>query len=162
MSTKPTSGQEASESIDEKRAQYEQFEFAVCHDGEHVNVRNTTYDEPGHVYSVTVEAGAVVACSCPHHEHRGVRCKHIRAVANEPIVLAAVDAAGKEADKEVRADGGTEVERPAITEHIDPTIKAARNTSTAKAAGARFSQKFGGALEAIPRRRVPGRRGSVR
>lgn len=116
MSTYESSGQEASESIDEQRAQYEQFEFAVCGDGEHVNVRNTSYDEPGHVYSVTVEAGEVVACSCPHHEHRGVRCKHIRACANEPVLLAAVEAAKQEQEQEVRDDSG--ISKP-YTTHLE-------------------------------------------
>lgn len=128
MKTNATSDKEAHESIeiDEKRARYEQFEFAVCHDGEHVNVRNTTYDEPGHIYSVRVE---VVACSCPHHKHRGVRCKHIRAVANEPVLLAAVEAAANERqgeqEQEVRADGRTttttsKANSKPYTTHLEP------------------------------------------
>ena len=55
----------------------------------------------GDVYSVTTESGAEYRvdgregrCTCPDHEHRGVRCKHIRRVAlatgAEPIP-AAVD-----------------------------------------------------------------------
>lgn len=125
MSTKPM---QTKENIDEKRARYEQFEFAVCHDGKYVNVRNTMYNEPGHVYSVTVDDGAVVACSCPHHKHRGVRFKHIHAVANEPVLLAAVEAAAREQqtvheqanEKEVRADGGQTTKSKPYTTHLEP------------------------------------------
>lgn len=69
--------------------------FSVCRDGEHVNVANVSYgkEERGaHIYSVTVEDGEPVECSCPHHQHRGVRCKHIHAVASHEVVQRAIKA----------------------------------------------------------------------
>lgn len=87
MSTKESSGYE---SVDEKRSRYEQFEFGVCPDGQHVNVKNATYGESGHVYTVSVSNGDATRCTCPHHEHRGVQCKHIHAVESNQIVLQAV------------------------------------------------------------------------
>lgn len=103
MRTTNPSGQET---VDEKRARYEAFEFAVCRDGEHVNVANVSYGEEergAHIYSITVEDGEPVECSCPHHQHRGVRCKHIHAVASNEVVQKAIEAAQKEA----MTDGGS-------------------------------------------------------
>ena len=48
----------------------------------------TVLGEGGDVYSVTTESGSEYAvdaregrCTCPDHQHRGARCKHLRRVA---------------------------------------------------------------------------------
>ena len=96
-----------SESVDEKRARFERFVMTVCTNGV-VNVANQSYgDDAGdHVYSVEVNDGEAVGCSCPHHVHRGAHCKHQVAVENSPIVLSSASAAS--ATREVATDGGRE------------------------------------------------------
>jgi hypothetical protein len=106
MTTKATREQEASESADERRAQWERFSMTVL-DGEgggYVNVRNDSHDGGGHIYSVHVEGGSVDGCSCPHATYRNARCKHQVAVENRPLVVASADAAS--AQPRVAADGG--------------------------------------------------------
>lgn len=46
-------------------------------------VINNSYDEPQeHTYLVATDDDAthVVFCQCPHHKHRDVTCKHMKAV----------------------------------------------------------------------------------
>ena len=123
MSKNETSEQESGESIDEKRAQYERMQFTVCANG-YVNVCNESHnDDTNHTYSVEVTDGEAVDCSCPHHVHRGVTCKHMIAVSNSPIVLSSASATG--ATREVVTDGGETItdddgdERPAQSEKPD-------------------------------------------
>lgn len=94
---------EAEKSVDEKRAQYEQFTFVVLENG-HVNVRNDSYGSEAndHIYSVNPVDGS---CSCPHHVHRGARCKHIRAVANAPLIVSSARVASANYNQVV-TDGG--------------------------------------------------------
>lgn len=80
------------------RAQQDVYEFCVAEDL-HINVRNTSYDEPGHVYSVRVEDGLPVACSCPADEHYDPACKHRLAVLIREPVMDAV--------RPTVADGGS-------------------------------------------------------
>jgi hypothetical protein len=72
-------------SIDERRAQFEQFSFRLA--GSHVNVANHSYgdDEAGeHCYSVEIANGEAIGCSCPHWTNRRPSggCKHMRATEN--------------------------------------------------------------------------------
>lgn len=94
--------------VDEKRAKYERFEMTVL-DGEgsgYVNVRNTSYSEGDHTYSVEVRNGETVGCSCPHATHRGAHCKHQIAVEQSPIVVSSVSATSTTSTERVATDGG--------------------------------------------------------
>ena len=76
---------------DELRAQYEGFEFRVPATGR-VLVTNVSYGEDekeDHRYVVTVENGTAWECTCPHHQHRDARCKHILATEDQEAVLLA-------------------------------------------------------------------------
>ena len=77
---------------DELRARFEGFEFRVPTEGR-VLVTNVSYGQAeadDHRYVVTVENGVAWSCTCPHHEHRGARCKHMRATENaDAVVMAA-------------------------------------------------------------------------
>ena len=79
---------------DERRAEWERMSMTVCPNGV-VNVRNDSHgDDAGrHIYSVRVEGGHAIGCSCPHATHRGAHCKHQVAVEKRPIVLTSADAA---------------------------------------------------------------------
>ena len=112
-----------SESVDERRAEWEEFQFTVCETG-HVNVCNRSHnDDKNHTYSVEVTDGEATGCSCPHAVHRGAHCKHQVAVENSPIVLSSASATG--ATREVATDGGETItdddgdERPAQSEKPD-------------------------------------------
>ena len=107
MRTDEPSSQESGESVDEKRARFERFAMTVCANGV-VNVENQSYgDDAGdHVYSVEVNDGEAVGCSCPHAVHRGAHCKHQIAVEQSPIVLSSASAASE--TPEVATDGGRE------------------------------------------------------
>ena len=107
MSNDATSGQEGSESIDEQRARWERFSMTVL-DGDgggYVNVRNDSYgdDASAHTYSVEVDDGVAVGCSCPHAVHRGAHCKHQVAVEQRPLVVSSASAASA---SRVATDGG--------------------------------------------------------
>ena len=125
MSNDEPSEQESGESIDEQRAEWERSSMTVL-DGEgsgYVNVRNDSYSEGDHTYSVEVTDGEATGCSCPHAVHRGAHCKHQVAVENSPIVLSSASATG--ATREVATDGGETItdddgdERPAQSEKPD-------------------------------------------
>ena len=77
---------------DELRATYEGFEFRVPATGR-VLVTNVSYGEEekeNHHYVVTVEDGTAWECTCPHHQHRSARCKHILATEDrEAVIIAA-------------------------------------------------------------------------
>jgi hypothetical protein len=106
MNANEPSGQESSESIDERRAEWERFSMTVCPNG-YVNVCNRSHNDDGnHTYSVEVTDGEATGCSCPHAIHRGAHCKHQVAVENSPIVLSSATATG--ATREVATDGGRE------------------------------------------------------
>ena len=68
--------------------------MTVCANGV-VNVENQSYgDDAGdHVYSVEVNDGEAVGCSCPHAVHRGAHCKHQAAIENSPITLSSASTA---------------------------------------------------------------------
>ena len=88
MATNASSGQE---SVVEKRAKYEAFEYRVPTEGA-VRVENKSYgDESGeHVYVVSVEDRVTTECTCPADEHRPGKCKHRVAVENNaPVLIAA-------------------------------------------------------------------------
>jgi hypothetical protein len=114
MNPNTTSKQEASESVDEQRATWERMSMTVLDGagGGYVNVRNDSYgDESGaHIYSVRVESGAAVGCSCPHAVHRGAHCKHQVAVENRPLVVSSASAAGANYSRRVATDGGQPVD----------------------------------------------------
>lgn len=86
----------------EQRATWEAFSFAVCPDGEHVNVSNHSHgDENAHEHTYTVEVwDEPVSCTCPDYKYRHRTCKHMKSVsANEPVMMAC--------STRVATDGGT-------------------------------------------------------
>jgi hypothetical protein len=93
--------------VDERRAEWEEFQFTVCPEVGYVNVANLSHgDANDHTYSVEVKNGEAVGCSCPHAIHRGAHCKHQIAVEQSPIVLSSASAASE--TPEVTTDGGRE------------------------------------------------------
>ena len=75
----------------EQRSKYERFSMTVCGgDGSgYVNICNQSHnDDVSHTYSVRVEDGSAVDCSCPHATYRNEHCKHQTAVEQRPIVVA--------------------------------------------------------------------------
>lgn len=91
----------------EKRAQWEGFEFAV--DGDVVQVRNTSHDDPTeHTYDVQLDDRDVPAsCTCPAYEYHAGACKHMAAVAiREPVLEAARSARTPDPDPTPATDGG--------------------------------------------------------
>ena len=86
---------------DELRARFEGFEFRVPAEGR-VLVTNVSYGETEadeHRYVVTVENGVAWSCTCPNHEYRSARCKHMRAVASTDAVIMAASAPDDEFDE---------------------------------------------------------------
>ena len=80
----------------------------------------TALPEGGDVYSVTTEGGSEYAvdaregrCTCPDHQHRGARCKHLRRVAF---------ATGAEPVPAVVDRGAVD---PALGAHVDATPRVA-------------------------------------
>jgi hypothetical protein len=68
----------------QKRAQWEQFSFDVEAPGM-VEVTNESHETPAaHQYTVSIDdvTQDLMACTCPHHVHRSVFCKHMAAVEN--------------------------------------------------------------------------------
>jgi len=111
MNADDTSGQEASESVDEQCAQWERFSMTVL-DGDgsgYVNVRNDSHGDDGgaHIYSVEVRNGTTTGCSCLHAVHRGAHCKHQMAVEDRPLVVSSATAAGT-STAPAATDGGRE------------------------------------------------------
>jgi len=83
---------------DELRARFEGFEFRVPTEGR-VLVTNVSYGDneaDEHRYVVTVENGVAWACTCPHHQHRSARCKHMRASEDRDAVMLAASATDEE------------------------------------------------------------------
>ena len=81
MSTKSPSELEADETA-QKRAQTDQFAFDVDPPGL-VDVTNESHENPAdHQYTVSIDdvTNELMACTCPHHVHRNVFCKHMAAV----------------------------------------------------------------------------------
>lgn len=63
-----------------KRAQYEAFDISLC--GSDILVRNESHANPAnHEYTVTVDEGVPVSCSCPADSRFDGACKHRVAVA---------------------------------------------------------------------------------
>lgn len=89
MATTPSAHADVDERI-RKRAIWESFSFEVPEPGR-VIVVNHSYgvDPDKHAYTVTVENGRAVACTCLHFEHRKATCKHMVRVEQEPAVMAA-------------------------------------------------------------------------
>jgi hypothetical protein len=109
------SGQEASELVDEQRAEWEEFSMVVLggDGGGHINVRNDSHDDPNaHIYTVHVEDGEADWCSCPHALYRDAHCKHQRAVEHHPLAVSSAEAASAATTtttgQQVATDGGTQ------------------------------------------------------
>ena len=134
MNANATGEQEASESVDEQRAQWERFSMTVLggEGGGYVNVRNDSHgdDAGAHIYSVAVENGEATDCSCPHAVHRGAHCKHQVAVENRPLVVSTASAAASPVPRVV-TDGGESAVDAAET----PGTGADRGDGTADAGG---------------------------
>lgn len=107
MKGKNPSGENGVESLAEKRAKWEGFEFRVPAQGA-VRVENVSYgDESGdHVYVVSVEGTIPFDCTCPAWEHHNPEdgCKHMLAVEEQPAVLLAASASDTE--RAIATDGG--------------------------------------------------------
>jgi hypothetical protein len=89
----------------EKRASWEAFEFTILEGGD-VEVVNGSHDEPDeHTYTVHIESGIPFDCTCPASEYQEGPCKHMVAVAIREPLLEAVSA-----EPTVKADGGVMVE----------------------------------------------------
>jgi hypothetical protein len=92
MSRTQTNGKAVSDSIDERRAAYEEFSFRVPAEG-FVNVANHSYgdSEAGeHCYTVEIANGEAIDCSCPHATYRDAHCKHqVACESVEAVMLAA-------------------------------------------------------------------------
>jgi hypothetical protein len=97
----------------ELRAEWEEMRMTVCANGV-VNVANLSYGEGNvgdHIHSVMLDGATAVRCSCPHHVHRGARCKHMIAVENRPLVVSGASVAADtytpaSTSRRVAADGG--------------------------------------------------------
>lgn len=85
-----TAADKAEESLTEKRARWEGFEFRVPSAGI-VRVENVSYGEESddHVSVVNVEAGRATGCSCEGFEYHDGPCKHQLAVENTLAVRVA-------------------------------------------------------------------------
>jgi hypothetical protein len=109
MSTNELSGKETGESVDERRAEWEQFTMVVVggNGGGYVNVRNDSHDNPNeHIHTVKVEDGQAVDCRCAHAKYRDAHCKHQRAVEQRPLVLSSAAASAATTGQQVATDGG--------------------------------------------------------
>lgn len=178
MSTK-TSGTEVSNGKKEliadadpgslSRAQEDVYEFALAGD-RHVNVRNTSYDETGHVYTVAVEDGLPARCTCPAFEHHDGPCKHLLACVIRSPIMTALGSASE--SQRVAADGGTEVS--ASPEQPSPPLEALGGETVHDPLGTRQARRrdlcpmywlfsgdhpCGSVRQTIPRRRLSRRRG---
>lgn len=95
MSTTTTTEQKGEESLTEKRARWEAFEFSLPeNESGTVKVENVSYGEESneHVHKVTVKGGRAVSCSCKAYEFGDDdRDKHMRAVDARPAVIMAAD-----------------------------------------------------------------------
>ena len=83
MSTKQSAALEAAETA-QNRAQTEQFTYNVEAPGI-VDVTNESHENlADHHYVVTLDdvTDKLMACTCSHHVHRNVFCKHMAAVEN--------------------------------------------------------------------------------
>lgn len=88
----------------ERRAEHEAFEFSIPVAGR-VRVENFSHDDVDeHEYVVDVEDGTAIWCTCPDHEHRNIRCKHMIAVEDRPAIMAAASASEDEIES-VRESG---------------------------------------------------------
>ena len=93
------------DTIVEKRASWEAYEFTLLEGGK-VEVVNGSHDAPkDHTYTVHVEGCIPFSCTCPAWEYQDGACKHLVAVAIREPLLEAVNA-----EPTVKADGGVTVE----------------------------------------------------
>ena len=88
------------------------LQITVCRNGV-VNVHNPEYDR-GHTYSVFVENGSVVRCSCKGHTYHG-HCYHADEVESRPLITSSAQSLA-ESYSPVAVDGGL----PEITHHREP------------------------------------------
>ena len=87
-----------------KRAQYEALEISIC--GTAILVRNESHADPAqHEYTVTVEDGVPVECTCPADAHFDGACKHRVAVAIRRPLLDTLQSVQR-GQPPVAADGG--------------------------------------------------------
>ncbi|MBX0298306.1 SWIM zinc finger family protein [Haloarcula nitratireducens] len=87
-----------------KRAQYEALDISLCSD--EVLVRNESHANPkDHEYTVTVEDGVPVACTCPADARFDGACKHRVAVAIRRPLLDAL-ACQRAGEPLIVSDGG--------------------------------------------------------
>jgi hypothetical protein len=69
----------------------EDFEFAPIENSGKVNIANHSHEDVReHIYTVTVENGRAVSCTCPAHKYNA-GSKHREAVENNTDVLATAD-----------------------------------------------------------------------
>jgi hypothetical protein len=69
------------------------YAFTPIENGGKINIQNLSYgDEEArdHIYTVTIEGGKAVSCSCPGHEY-GATTKHREAVEGNADVLSVAD-----------------------------------------------------------------------
>jgi hypothetical protein len=103
MTENDTAAEKATENV-EKRAQWEAFDFAVPERGR-VRVENHSHADPdAHSYTVTVDHGSAVECSCPADTYHSGACKHRTAVENTPAVLAAASGVATDGGQIIEAD----------------------------------------------------------
>lgn len=147
MNRNEPSGEKDSESADvnERRARWEGANYRMVvldgRGGGIVNVQNQNYNEPGHIYSVEVENGHAVGCSCPNATYRGSHCKHQMAVEQRPLVVSSASAASASYNnnhQQVATDGGHPDPDTSGTETNDDTeteTETDTETSTCAAEG---------------------------
>ncbi len=105
-----------------KRAQYEAFDISLC--GSDILVRNESHANPAnHEYTVTVEKGVPVSCSCPADSRFDGACKHRVAVAIRRSLLDTL-AQIQDGNPPIAGDGG--IPHPATeSEQMSPAIETA-------------------------------------
>jgi len=87
-----------------KRAQYEALDISIC--GTDILVRNESHATPeDHEYTVSVEEGIPVSCTCPADARFDGACKHRVAVAIRRPLLDTLQRV-KRGEPPIAADGG--------------------------------------------------------
>jgi hypothetical protein len=102
-----------------KRARWEHLRLAAVPGAGRVNVCNVSYGVDAkldHTYTVTVDRGEPIDCTCPAAEYQPGPCKHVVAVGDAPAVIAA--AAGGDGSEAAAAtpaeDEDQDEERPVV------------------------------------------------
>ncbi|MDS0260528.1 SWIM zinc finger domain-containing protein [Haloarcula sp. S1CR25-12] len=87
-----------------KRAQYEALDISIC--GTDILVRNESHATPeDHEYTVSIDDGIPVSCTCPADARFEGACKHRVAVAIRRPLLDTLESM-KRGDPPIAADGG--------------------------------------------------------